>query len=430
MMFSSSISKGAELLDELFAVARQSADPGLLLQAHHAAWTTLLNLPELIACRAHLEAGWALYRPDEHRAHRFIYGSHDAGACNRYTAAAALWPLGFPEQALAMAREAVSVARELSHPFSLVLALVLAATIYQHRREAEPARGDADAAIVVCAEYGIAPHLAAAGSILRGWAIAAGGQAVEGIAEIRGGLAALQPTGVRIRRPYYLGLLAEASAWAGEFEQGLTALAEAAAAVEETGERRWEAEIYRLMGELTVAREGGDRTEAEACFRRALEVAGRQSAKALELRAATSLARLWHHRLWFPVRPDRVARPAVDRDIAGPRRGLDPVLCARARGLGREQAPTAGNEGRGEGAFALHLQAGLVVRKNAVGAVKAEADRYAANVLPINGICCRHVTDAHGGCPPADVFIVLPSGERGADNSHPTSFGCEYGFLR
>src|SRR6516162_4164098 len=66
--------------------------------------------------------------------------------------------------------------------------------------------------------------------------------------------------------------------------------------------------------------------------------------------------------LRLPVRPDRVARPAVDRDIAGPRRGLDPVLRERARGLGREQAPTTGIEGRSEGAFALHLQARFVVQ--------------------------------------------------------------------
>jgi class 3 adenylate cyclase/predicted ATPase len=297
-----------DLLDELFALARQSTDPALLLQAHHAAWTTLLNLPDLTACRAHLEAGLALCRPDAYRAHKFLYGSHDAAVCNRYTEAAALWPLGFPEQALAAAHEAVSMARELSHPFSLVLALVFAAMIYQHRREAEPAREQAEAAIAVCAEHGIAPHLEAAGSILRGWAIAVRGQAVEGIAEVRGGLAAVQPTGVRIRRPFYLALLAEASAWAGEVEQGLIALAEAAAAVEETGERRWEAEIYRLIGELTLARRGGDGTEAEACFRRALDVAGRQSAKALELRATASLARLWRDQ----------GKPQQARDLLAP----------------------------------------------------------------------------------------------------------------
>jgi predicted ATPase len=284
------------LLDGLFAVARQSADTALLLQAHHAAWTTLLHLPELTACRTHLEAGWALYRPDAHRAHMFLYGGHDAAVCNRYTSAATLWPLGFPEQALATAREAVSMARGLSHPFSLVLALVFAAMIYQHRREAEPAQEHAETAIALCAEHGIAQHLAAAGSILRGWAIAVRGQAVEGIAEIRGGLAAVEPTGVRIRRPYYLASLAEASAWAGEIEQGLTALVEAARIAEETGERRWEAEIYRLTGELTLARRGGDRTEAEGWFQRALDVAGCQNAKCLELRAAISLARLWRDR--------------------------------------------------------------------------------------------------------------------------------------
>src|SRR4029077_18136636 len=86
----------------------------------------------------------------------------------------------------------------------------------------------------------------------------------------------------------------------------------------------------------------------------------------LHERRAAGLVGTWLRvvvaRLRLTVRPDRVARPAVDRDIAGPRRGLDPVLCERARGLGREQAPTAGNEGRGEGAFALHLQAPLVVQ--------------------------------------------------------------------
>ena len=284
------------LLDGLFAVARQSADPALLLQAHHAAWTTLLHFPELTACRTHLEAGLSLYRPDAHRAHTFLYGGHAAAVCNRYTASATLWPLGFPEQALAAAHEAVSMAQELSHPFSLLLAQVFAAMIYQHRREAEPAQEHAETAIAICAEHGIAPHLAAAGSILRGWAIAARGQAVEGIAEIHGGIAAVQPTGVRIRRPYYLAMLAEASAWAGEIEQGLTALVDAARIAEETGERRWEAEIYRLTGELTLAGPGGDGTEAEGWFQRALDVAGCQSAKCLELRAATSLALLWRDR--------------------------------------------------------------------------------------------------------------------------------------
>lgn len=284
------------LLDELFAVARQSADRALLLQAHHAAWTTLLHLPELTACRTHLEAGWALYRPDAHRAHTFLYGGHDAAVCNRYTSAGTLWPLGFPEQALATAHEAVSIAEGLSHPFSLVLALVWAAMIYQHRGEVEPTKEQAEAAVAVCAEHGIAPHLAAAGSILRGWAIAARGQTVEGIAEVHRGLAAIEPTGVRIRRPYHLALLAEASAWAGEIGQGLTALVEAARIVEETGERRWEAEIYRLTGELTLASRGDDRTEAEGWFQRALGVAGCQNAKCLELRAAISLARLWRDR--------------------------------------------------------------------------------------------------------------------------------------
>ncbi|MCK1334658.1 AAA family ATPase [Bradyrhizobium sp. 38] len=188
--------RARDLLDGLFEVARQSGDRAFLLQAHHAAWTTLVHLPELTACRTHLEAGLALYRPDAHRAHMFLYGGHDAAVCNLYTSAATLWPLGFPEQARATAHKAVSMARELSHPFSLVLALVWAAMTNQHLGEVEPAQEQAEAAVAVCAEHGIAPHLAAAGSILRGWAVAARGQTMEGIAEIHRGLAAIEPTGL------------------------------------------------------------------------------------------------------------------------------------------------------------------------------------------------------------------------------------------
>jgi predicted ATPase len=77
----------------------------------------------------------------------------------------------------------------------------------------------------------------------------------------------------------------------GQTEEGLVNLAEALALVEETDERHWEAEIHRLKGELLLMQ--GDDAEAEASFHRAIEGARRQSAKSWELRAATSLARLW-----------------------------------------------------------------------------------------------------------------------------------------
>ena len=107
------------------------------------------------------------------------------------------------------------------------------------------------------------------------------------------GMAAWRATGAESTRPYFLALLAEAAAQGGQREAGLTWLAEAVAVVDDTGERRWEAEVYRLKGELLQARAAEHHAEAHSCFRQALAIAHRQQAKSLELRAAMSLSRLW-----------------------------------------------------------------------------------------------------------------------------------------
>jgi predicted ATPase len=124
----------------------------------------------------------------------------------------------------------------------------------------------------------------------------------EGIAQIQQGIAAFRATGAELYRPYFLALLAEAYEKAKQSEQGLAVLAEALAAVDNAGERFYEAELYRLKGELLLAQEGcrpqavgcREKTEeAEACFLKAIEVARKQQAKSLELRAVMSLAKLW-----------------------------------------------------------------------------------------------------------------------------------------
>ena len=99
--------------------------------------------------------------------------------------------------------------------------------------------------------------------------------------------------GAELIRPYYLALLAEACAKGGQAEEGLSVLAEALATVHKTGERFYEAELYRLKGELLLAQSTHQTTEAETCFHQALDIARHQQAKSLELRAAMSLSRLW-----------------------------------------------------------------------------------------------------------------------------------------
>ena len=220
-------------------------------------------------------------------------------ACRAY-AAVTLWCLGYPDQALQRSHEALTLARELAHPFSLAFALFFAAWLHQFRREGHLTQERAEAVIALAAEQGFAVFVAG-GTIFRGWALAersaepgAGqGQGEEGMAQMQQGLAAWRATGAEVFRPYGLALLAEASAQVGQHEAGLTLLAEALAVANDTGERRWEAELYRLKGELLLARSAEHDAEAETCFRQALDIARRQQAKSWELRAAMSLSRLW-----------------------------------------------------------------------------------------------------------------------------------------
>ena len=128
---------------------------------------------------------------------------------------------------------------------------------------------------------------------LRGWALAASGHGEEGITQMQKGLASSRTRGAARERPYHLALLAEASAQVGQTAEGLEALTEALATLAKSRVRWWEAELYRLRGELLLQHTGAQPEAAEACFQQALAVARRQQARSLELRAAMSLTRLW-----------------------------------------------------------------------------------------------------------------------------------------
>jgi predicted ATPase len=164
--------------------------------------------------------------------------------------------------------------------------------LHQLRRDRRNAREQAEAAIALAREQGF-PHYLAAGTVVRGWALADAGRAEEGIAEIRRGLADYGATGGEMWSLYFRGLLAEVQGRAGRAAVGLDLASEA---VDQAGrtEVHWiEADLHRLRGELLLALPEPERPAAEACFLRALAVAREQGARLWELRAATSLARLW-----------------------------------------------------------------------------------------------------------------------------------------
>jgi predicted ATPase len=283
-------------------------DPVLLVEAHFALGLILLMRGEFTPAREHLEQEVAICDLQQHRPFALLYGQ-DPQVTSLSLAAWALWFLGYPDRALQRSEEALTLARELSHPYSLAYALISAAWLHQYRREEQRVQERVEAVIALCTEQGF-PFWLPYGTILRGWVLAEQGQGEEGIALIQQGLAAVWATGTELGWSYNLALLAEAHGRVGQIKKGFSALAEALTVVNKTGERRYEAELYRLKGQLTLQKfqvsgskfqvppspqhlTPNPRAEAEACFLKAVEIARKQQAKSLELRAVMSLARLW-----------------------------------------------------------------------------------------------------------------------------------------
>ncbi len=288
-----------ELGEQLVSMARGAHDPELLIEAHVARGNTLSFLGELVLAREHLEHAIALYDPQRYRSHDFVY-AEDPGVHSLSYATLVLWLLGYPDQARKRSREAFAMAQELSHPFSLAFALVHVLYVHRFSHEVKATEERARELTALSTEHGF-PITLAAGAAHLGWSLAEQGLGEEGIAQIRQAINTWRATGSTLfYQPFLLGMLAEACGKVGLSEDGLSVLAEALAIADKTGERFWESELYRLKGELTLQSQFQGarfkvRDEAEGCFRKAIEIARRQSAKSLELRAVMSLSRLWWH---------------------------------------------------------------------------------------------------------------------------------------
>jgi predicted ATPase len=280
-----------ELAELLLRRAQSAQDPTLLMYAQSALGVTSYWTGELLPAREHLEMARSLYDRERHRPLAFSFGGYDAGVNCLSIAAWILWQLGYPDQALKRGNEALALAQTLSHPFSLAFAEYYFGVLHQLRREARAAQEAAEGAIALSAERGFPDFLARA-TTLRGWAIAEQGRNEEGVALIREGLAAFRATGAELWRPHFLCLLAEACMEMGHLDDALSALTEALAVADEHEDPHYEAEMYRLKGELLLRQDDSNAPEAQNCFQRAIEIARKQSAKSWELRAAMSLARL------------------------------------------------------------------------------------------------------------------------------------------
>ena len=278
--------------DHLFTLAERSGDPGSVLQAHHARWSTLFTLGDLRGTEIHAREGLTLCEPGRHTT--LAYGGHDTGICARVFCARVLALRGRIDAAAALCEEAVALARELDHPFTLAFTLMHVAAVHETRRDARASRAHAAEATHIASEHSF--------GLMRAWADLLPGM-VDG-APRRG------PSGFddargrrRVRARHGFGNVPAAharparrarSAANGLVTEALQTVDDAFAISDRTGERFYVAELHRLKGELRLASldDADSRRLAEHDFRTAIHLAEDQGAHQLALRAAVSLARL------------------------------------------------------------------------------------------------------------------------------------------
>src|SRR5262249_26285766 len=248
---------------------------------------------ELMLAREHLHRVVTLYEPHQHRTLTVRCG-YDPGVYAHVMEAWVLWALGYPAQGLRRSHEALLLAREHAHPFTLAITLVTIVILQHMCRDGEPTLEHVQASLALSTEYGF-PYLTTLGTVLQGWELTSVGQVAEGLTQMRQGLAALRAMGAEVLRPSMLALLANACVRAGQIEAGLSVLEEALVTADEHTERFYVAELHRLKGEFVLrkcqevganlaprairqgpAADGGTtsqsllQTEAEACFQNAL----------------------------------------------------------------------------------------------------------------------------------------------------------------
>jgi predicted ATPase len=287
--------KGKDIAEQLFSLARDTRHSPHLIAAHVLMADASFSRGDFVGTRQHEEEAIRFYQPGEYGEAYFFGFVHSQVVALSYLCLA-LYALGYPEQALTRCREAVALARKLSHPFSEAAALVASTFVHIIFGDWKSCREAADTAIALADEHGFSEYVGL-GAFQRVDALMGLGELDlhEGIAVMRAVFDAARAMGAVWNSQELLPRVVERYKETGQFQEGLALVAEALEIIGKTGLCVFESEMNRLKGELIFARSSSRREEAEACFGRAIDIARSQSAKFYELRAATGLARIWQN---------------------------------------------------------------------------------------------------------------------------------------
>ena len=276
---------------EFLSLAQSGTASGPLLIGHRLLASGMMQCGDYRKALPHAETAASLYRPEEHREFALRY-SQDIGVSAIVYLSWALWHCGYPDQSATAAKRALEYSRQFGHAYTLAYALWHIGMNAIFSRQVAEAEACANEYAALADEHAF-PVWSSYGRIVQGWIAAHNGDTTAGIALTREGFARAEATGSRNYYPLHLGLLAEALALAGEVDEGISVLDEALATSAASGQKGTDAELYRLRGELVQQLPRPDPAKAEDSFRTALAVAREQGTRGYELRAATSLARLW-----------------------------------------------------------------------------------------------------------------------------------------
>jgi predicted ATPase/class 3 adenylate cyclase len=279
------------LAKEMLHLSEEQTDRSEVLIAHRMVGYVDLLLGRPASARAHLQQVLALYDPERHRSLVSLYAYEPRAAASAYLPVVYLL-LGYPERALQLSEEALATARQSSHLVTLCFALHARCWFHQIAMDYRSLRRWAEELIALTVEHGF-PYWLTYARVLYGWTHTQEASKQDGRAEMLQAFAEYQATGARLYMPYFTALLAHAGAVRGDMAEGLRLLSDAIARVDETGERWFKAELYRLHGDVLLHLPEPDQAGAEAAFSQALVSARQHGTKLWELRAATSLARLW-----------------------------------------------------------------------------------------------------------------------------------------
>ena len=281
-----------QLAEQLLSLARREQDSLRLLEAHHSLWAIALDIGKLASTKENAEQGILLYDRVRHAQLGSVYGGHDPGVCSQIHAAKAEWLLGYPDQALQTIEGALTMAMELSHPYTLWLTLMAAIWIHHHRGDKQAAQDRVESLRVLATGQEQRRWIRTT-DFLQGWLMVEQDKWKPGLVQMRQveGELAIEAR----QQTYYAALMARAYLKGRQPNEAYSVLTKELKRAHNTGVRYYEAELHRIRGDVLLQLSASSQKEAETCFQTAIDLAHEQGAKSLELRATMRLSDLWQN---------------------------------------------------------------------------------------------------------------------------------------